>query len=87
MDEIGEEVIDWRDPLRSHAFYDLTKDAEKILEGIDISNKCVFSQMKHWPPTGATSNFNNSLLGKNIRDDEDFSMSDSDDSEEDFGFG
>lgn len=46
MDGIGEEVIDWRDPLRKHAYYDLTKDAEKILEGIDISNKCVFSQVR-----------------------------------------
>ena len=45
MDEIGEEVIDWRDPLRPHAFYDLTKDADKILEGINIENKCIFSQV------------------------------------------
>ena len=45
MDGIGEEVIDWRDPLRPHAFYDLTKDADKILEGIDIENKCIFSQV------------------------------------------
>ena len=46
MDGIGEEVIDWRDPLRPHAFYDLTKDADKILEGIDIENKCIFSQVR-----------------------------------------
>lgn len=54
---IGEEVIDWRDPLRSHAFYDLTKDAEKILQGIDISNKTIFSQVSkpHAPSWKATA--------------------------------
>lgn len=56
MDGIGEEVIDWRDPLRSHAFYDLTKDADKILEGIDIENKCIFSQVSN-PNFNSVLNF------------------------------
>jgi hypothetical protein len=79
MDGIGEEAIDWRDPLRSHAFYDLTKDAEKILEGIDISNKNIFSQMKHWPPQlQAMQRMKSKLLGASALGDEDLSMSDSD---------
>jgi len=87
MDEIGEEVIDWRDPLRTHAFYDLTKDAEKILEGIDISNKCVFSQMRHWPPTTTSArDYRGSLLGGTGVSDEDLSMSDSSSGSGDFGF-
>lgn len=87
MEGIGEEVIDWRDPLRSHAFYDLTKDADKILEGIDMSNKCVFSQMKHWPPDAASvPTFNNSLLGGS--QDADLLMSESESgSEDEFDFG
>ena len=76
MDGIGEEIIDWRDPLRKHAYYDVTKDAEKILEGIDNSGSVIFSQMKHWPPQGNNQNFDDSLLG-GLRADEDFSMSDS----------
>ena len=76
MDGIGEEIIDWRDPLRKHAYYDVTKDADKILEGIDISNSVIFSQMKHWPPQGNNQNFDDSLLG-GLRADDDFSMSDS----------
>lgn len=77
MDGIGEEIIDWRDPLRKHAYYDVTKDADKILEGIDISNSVIFSQMKHWPPQGNNQNFDESLLGGLRSSEEDFSMSDS----------
>ena len=83
MDDIGEEIIDWRDPLRPHAFYDLTKDAEKILEGIDVSSQIIFSQMKHWPVQTHTADeiaglFRPSLLGGEVADEEDLSGSDSD---------
>jgi hypothetical protein len=79
VDGIGEEVIDWRDPRRPHAFYDLTKDAEKILEGIDVVDRVIFSQMKHWPPQLNNSvNFDDSLLGRGVTDDEDLSDSDED---------
>jgi len=38
------------DPEHPHAFYDLTKDAEILIRGCDISEKVVFSQVAHWPP-------------------------------------
>ena len=80
MEGIGEEVIDWRDPRRPHAFYDLTKDAEKILEGIDVGDRVIFSQMKHWPPQSQNSvNLEDSLLDRGgVLDDEDLSDSDAD---------
>lgn len=50
IDKIDSELLDWNDPDRPHAFYDLTKDAEIMLRGMDISSKVVFSQIAHWPP-------------------------------------
>lgn len=85
---IGEEIIDWRDPLRPHAFYDLTKDAAKILEGLDTSNDIIFSQMKHWPLQNEDEEVvvrKDSLLGGSV-DDEDLSEFASDDGSEEFGF-
>jgi hypothetical protein len=44
-------LLEWTDPDREFEFYDLTKDAERLLRGsTDISSKVVFSQVKHWPP-------------------------------------
>jgi hypothetical protein len=50
IDHIDSDLLDWNDPDRPHAFYDLTKDAEIMLRGMDISSKVVFSQIAHWPP-------------------------------------
>lgn len=82
MDGVGEEIIDWRDPNRPHSFYDLTKDAEKILEGIDIEGKVIFSQIKHWPPE--TDFEDAGLIPTSLLEGGDISFSDSEyDSEED----
>lgn len=43
-------LLEWTDPDRAFEFYDLTKDAERLLRGQFASNKVVFSQVKHWPP-------------------------------------
>jgi hypothetical protein len=37
-------------PDRPYSFYDLTKDAEVLTRGMDISDKIVFSQIAHWVP-------------------------------------
>lgn len=50
VEQIDDELLDWKDPDRPYSFYDLTKDAEVLLRGTDISQKVVFSQIKHWPP-------------------------------------
>jgi hypothetical protein len=47
---IDEALLDWSDPDRDILFYDLTKDAEVLLRGTDVSSKTVFSQIFHWPP-------------------------------------
>jgi hypothetical protein len=33
-----------------YKFYDLTRDAEVLLRGTDVSSKIVFSQVAHYPP-------------------------------------
>jgi hypothetical protein len=50
IDSIDKSLLEWTDPDRPHAFYDLTKDAAVLLRGQDVSNKMVFSQVAHWPP-------------------------------------
>lgn len=50
IDRIDKELLEWTDPDRPHTFYDLTKDADVLLRGTDVSAKVVFSQIAHWPP-------------------------------------
>ena len=50
IDRIDKELLEWTDPDRPHTFYDLTKDADVLLRGTDVSTKVVFSQIAHWPP-------------------------------------
>lgn len=50
IDGIDEELFDWTDPDHPHSFYDLTKDADEVLRGLDVSQKHVFSTLRHWPP-------------------------------------
>jgi hypothetical protein len=50
VENIDEDMLDWTDPEHPHAFYDLTKDAQSLIRGSDISHKVVFSQVAHWPP-------------------------------------
>jgi hypothetical protein len=50
LDAIDRKLLGWTDPERPHDFYDITKDAEVLRRGMDMSNKVVFSQVAHWPP-------------------------------------
>lgn len=50
VDDMDKDMLDWTDPEHPHAFYDLTKDAQSLIRGSDISEKVVFSQVGHWPP-------------------------------------
>ena len=50
IDNIDKDLLEWTDPDRPHSFYDLTRDAEVLLRGTDVSSKVVFSQIAHWPP-------------------------------------
>lgn len=50
LDAIDKDLLEWTDHDRPHVFYDLTKDAEVLLRGTDVSSKVVFSKMAHWPP-------------------------------------
>ena len=48
-DGIDSELFGWTDPDRPHAYYDLTKDAEFLLQGIGISLKYHFSRIVYYP--------------------------------------
>ncbi|CAB9498796.1 protease [Seminavis robusta] len=52
VDEIDPELFEWTDSEHPHAYYDLTKDAEALVNdcGNSISVRGVFSQVAHWPP-------------------------------------
>ena len=49
-DAVDEELYEWEDPERPFAFYDLTKDAMKLLQGMDLSHNAGFTKVKYWPP-------------------------------------
>jgi len=53
---VPEELFDWTDPDHPHSYYDLTKDADELLRGMDMSGKNVFSTLTHWPPKRKKSN-------------------------------
>ena len=50
VDYIGESIFDWSDPDRSHSYYDLTRDAEQLLQGDEDLCHRAFGQIRHWPP-------------------------------------
>jgi len=50
IDHVGENIFDWHDPDRSHSYYDLTRDAEKLLKGDEEVCYRAFGQIRHWPP-------------------------------------
>jgi len=51
IDNIDDELFDWDDPDRPYEYYDLTKDAKYLMEGLtDVSESVTFSQIAHWPP-------------------------------------
>lgn len=50
IDGIDPELLDWTDPDRPYSFYDLTKDAEVLLKGMDVSSNVTFSRIVHYPP-------------------------------------
>ncbi len=52
VDGVDGDLLDWTDPDHPFSFYDLTIDAEELLEGTDITCKSVFSTLTHWPPEG-----------------------------------
>lgn len=49
-DAVDEELYDWADPDRPFAFYDLTKDAMKLLKGMVLSHNVGFTKVKYWAP-------------------------------------
>ena len=51
IDGIDTDLMDWQDPDRpDFKFYELTRDADVLLRGMDVSTKVVFSQIAHFPP-------------------------------------
>jgi hypothetical protein len=38
------------DPDRPFAHYDLSKDAKKLLEGMEVQENVGFTRVKHFPP-------------------------------------
>ena len=50
VDTIDADLLEWTDPDRPHSFYDLTKDADVLIQGMGVSTNMVFSQIAHFPP-------------------------------------
>jgi len=51
VDDIDKDLLDWTDPDHpDFVFYDLTRDADVLLRGMDVSAKTVFSQIQYFPP-------------------------------------
>lgn len=46
-------LFEWEDPSRGYEYYDLTRDAKRILladwEGDESKVDALFSRMDHWP--------------------------------------
>lgn len=70
MDNVDKKLLDWTDPDRpDFVFYDLTRDAEVLLRGMDVSSKKVFSQVWHFPPSSA-SVMTTTTLTRHVSDDD-----------------
>jgi len=52
IDYVSESIFDWSDPLRSHSYYDMTRDAEELMKGNEDVCQRAFGQIRHWPPGG-----------------------------------
>jgi len=50
IDHVDESIFDWKDPVRSHSYYDMTRDAEQLMKGNEDMCQQAFSQIRHWPP-------------------------------------
>lgn len=58
IDHVDESIFDWKDPVRSHSYYDMTRDAEQLMKGNEDMCQSAFSQIRHWPPGGSSKEDN-----------------------------
>jgi hypothetical protein len=38
------------DPDRPYSFYDLSRDSQKLLSGMEVQENVGFTRVAHWPP-------------------------------------
>ena len=50
IDDIDQEMFDFKDPDRSYKYYDLTMDAKKVLAAKNITDPPCFTIVKSWAP-------------------------------------
>lgn len=50
-EQVDSELYEWNDPDRPYSYYDLSKDAKKLLAGVGVSHNVGFTVVKHWAPT------------------------------------
>jgi hypothetical protein len=50
IDDIDQEMFDFKDPDRSYKYYDLTMDAKKLLAAQNITDPPCFTIVKTWAP-------------------------------------
>lgn len=58
---VDDELYEWTDPDRTYSFYDLSKDAKKLLLGITRDENVGFTIVKHWPPNERGDEVNQSV--------------------------
>ncbi|KAL3940561.1 MAG: hypothetical protein SGBAC_004917 [Bacillariaceae sp.] len=49
-EEVDPELFDWKDPDKPYLYYDLSEDANELLEGSPFDHKDGFSRIKHFSP-------------------------------------
>ena len=52
IDDVDEEIYEWKDPYKPYSYYDLTRDSRHILKYCMLTEdeiKPPFGTIKHWP--------------------------------------
>lgn len=55
-DHVNQDLFEWKDPDRPYAYYDLSRDACTVLNGVKTRDeiKSLFSSVAHWKASGDT---------------------------------
>jgi hypothetical protein len=56
-DDVDEELYEWKDPERPYSYYDLSRDAQTVLNGVKSKDeiKSLFSSVAYWKANETSS--------------------------------
>ena len=67
IDDIDEDLFEFNDPGRSYAYYDLTKDAKKLIGG--CGKEETFTVVKSWPAESERTNREEAVINNEIEEE------------------